>query len=199
MSLYDHTAGDWDGAVTVATAPANGATSIALVCTTGDTFLTGDVFSIADVYATNPETDRVTTRATTKQFVATADATGAGSAATVSFQPAMIFSGHYQNIDSQPAVSAALTLFPGTASPSGKSGKQALAMGNKAFGLVGCRLELPTAVEMKSQTQDPDSGIALRFIRQWDNPNSRMTNRFDVMIGFGPLYADNCAVRLLCA
>jgi len=203
MSLYDHTAGTWAGAVTVASAPTEGSNSLSLTCTTGDTFKAGDVIAIANVYAVNPETGRITTRGTTKQFVILADVTGAASAATVTVSPAFISTGHYQNIDSLPAVSAALTLFPGTSSPSGKSGKQglALSLGDSAgaFALVGCKLELPTAVEMKSQTQDPESGISVRFVRQWDNINSRMTNRFDVMIGFGNLYPDNCSVRYLSA
>ena len=203
MSLYDHTAGTWAGAVSVASQPTEGSNSLSLTCTTGDTFKAGDVISIASVYAVNPQTGRVTTRGTTKQFVILADVTGAASAATVTVSPAFISTGHYKNIDALPAAAASVTLFPGTSSPSGKSGKQGLALsmgdGAGAFALVGCKLELPTAVEAKSQTQDPDTGISVRFIRQWDNLNSRMTNRFDVMIGFGNLYPDNSAVRYLTA
>lgn len=199
MSLYNHTAGTWAGAVSVKTAPTEGANTIVLTCTTGDTFLQGDVIGIANVYAVNPSTRRVTTRATTKQFVNMSDQTGASSEATLTVSPAFISTGQYQNIDALPAVGAAVTLFPGTTSPSGKSGKQALALSSDAFAIVGCKLELPDAVEMKSQTQDPESGISVRFIRQWDNRTSRMTNRFDVMIGFGNLYQDECSVRMLCA
>ena len=200
MSLYSHTAGTWAAGVTVATAPVSGANTLAVTCTTGDTFLAGDVIGIASVYAVNPSTRRITTRATTKQFVVMADVTGAASAATLTVSPAFIGPGsQYQNVDALPAVGAALTLFPGTTSPNAKTGKQALALSDDAFAIVGCKLEMPKAVEVASQTQDPDSGISVRFIRQWDNVQSRMTNRFDVMIGFGNLYNDECAVRLLCA
>lgn len=203
MSLYEHTAGTWAGAVSVATAPTEGASTIALTCTTGDTFLAGDVIGIASVFAVNPQTGRITTRATTKQYVNMTDVTGAASAATLTVSPAFNSTGHYKNINALPAVGATVTLFPGTSSPSAKTGKQGLALsagdGVGAFALVGCKLELPTAVEAKSQTQDPESGISVRFVRQWDNLNSRMTNRFDVMIGFGNLYPDSCAVRFLTA
>jgi len=199
MSLYDHTAGTWQGAVSVNTAPTEGSNTIIVNCTTGDTFKDGDVFGAANCYAVNPSTRRTATRANTAQFRVVGDVTATGSTATLTVFPAFIATGQYQNIDSLPAISAALTLFPGTTSPNGKSGKQALALSSDAFAIVGCKMELPTAVEMKSQTQDPDSGISVRFIRQWDNPTSRMTNRFDVMIGFGELYANECSVRLLCA
>lgn len=197
MSLYDHTAGTWAGAVSVNTIPTEGTNTIVVNTTNGDTFKDGDVIGIAAVYAVNPATRRTTTRATTKQFRIVGDVTATGATATLTVFPAFRASGHYQNIDALPAGSAALTLFPGTTSPNGKSGKQSLALSSDAFAIVGCKLELPQAVEMKSQTQDPDSGISVRFVRQWDNPTSRMTNRFDVMIGFGELYADECAVRLL--
>lgn len=197
MSLYDHTAGTWAGAVSVNTVPTEGANTLVVNCANGDTFKDGDVISIAAVYAVNPSTRRVTTRATTKQFRIVGNVTASAATATLTLFPAFQAAGHYQNIDALPAGSAALTLFPGTTSPNGKSGKQSLALSSDAFAIVGCKLELPQAVEMKSQTQDPDSGISVRFVRQWDNPTSRMTNRFDVMIGFGELYADECSVRLL--
>jgi hypothetical protein len=46
MSLKSHTAGTWAGAVTLSSAVANGATSLAVTCTTGDTFKKGDVIGL---------------------------------------------------------------------------------------------------------------------------------------------------------
>jgi hypothetical protein len=50
-----------------------------------------------------------------------------------------------------------------------------------------------------SQKRDPETGIAIRFIRAFDPVQSRMINRWDVVYGFGAMYPDNCAVRILCA
>ncbi|MDO8630029.1 MAG: P22 phage major capsid protein family protein, partial [Phycisphaerales bacterium] len=55
MSLYQHTAGTWAGAVTVNGANQSGSALIR-TCTTGDTFNQGDVISIAGRYAVNPAT-----------------------------------------------------------------------------------------------------------------------------------------------
>lgn len=201
MSLYTHTAGTWQGAVTVNTAPSNGDSVLVVNCTSGDTFYPGDKFGIASVYATNPMTRRITTTATTKTFTVTGDAviTATASTATIPISPAIYGPGSpYQNVSALPAVSAGLTLFPGTSSPNGKQGKVGLAIHPDAFALVGVKLETPKAVEMASQTRDPESGISVRFVKAWDPVQSKMIHRFDVLMGFGSLYSDNCAVAVLC-
>ena len=189
MSLYRHTAGTWATAVTVTTAPANGATSVVLTCTTGDTFKKGDKIAFGSVLPVHPLTKR-TFGAAEKTFTITADVTGAGSAATISVSPAIYFSGPYQNVDSQPLAAAALTLWPGTTSPNGKVGNVGLALPKNAFALVGLELEEFTDVEMCSQKRDPDSGIAVRFIAASDPRASKRIRRFDVCIGFGNFYND---------
>ena len=201
MSLYSHTAGTWSGAVSLASAvTTQGATSLSVTCTTGDTFKKGDVIGIASCYAVNPSTRRRTTTATTMQVVVTQDVTGAASAATVQIYPPLYGPGsQYQNVDALPAASATLTLFPGTSSPNGKSGIQGLAIHEQAFALVGVKLESPKATEVTSQTRDPETGIAVRFVRMFDPQQSKMINRFDTLGGFGVLYGDNCCTRVLCA
>jgi len=195
MSLYSHTAGTWASTVETSSAGQSGG-SLALTATTGDTFLKGDVFNIAGVFNVNPKTRRST--GVLKQFVITADVTAAASAATITFQPAIVGPGtQYQNVSALPANGADLTLFPGTSSPNGKAGTNGLAIHRDAFALVGVKLETPKAVELSSQTRDPQTGIAIRFVRMFDGQQSKMINRFDVLIGFGNLYADHCAVRAL--
>ncbi len=205
MSLYRHTAGTWAGAVTVTTAPANGATTLALTCTTGDTFMVGDKFSIANVLPVHPQTRR-TFGTSAKTFTCLGDGagntvTGASSAATITFSPAIYGpTSQYQNVDALPIATAALTLWPGTTSPNGKAGVVGVALHRNAFALVGAELEEPkdSSVELVAQKRDPDSGIAVRFIRQWDGRASKFINRFDVMIGYGSFYNDACAVAVAC-
>lgn len=196
MSLHRHTAGTWAGAVTINGASQSGS-SLVLTCTTGDTFKKGDVISIANVLPVNPATRR-TFGTTAKRFVVLADVTGVANAATISISPSIYGpSSNYQNVDALPANAAALTLFPGTGSPNGKAGVNSLALSRDAFALVGVKLEVPKACEMASQTRDPDTGISVRFVRMFDPQQSKMVNRFDVLIGFGRLYSDSCAVRVL--
>lgn len=199
QSLYTHTAGTWAGAVTVTSINAAG-DQLTVVCTTGDTFNRGDVFTVDLVKQVNPSTRRVSPGGQLKNILVTQDTVGVGAAATLNIYPALLGPGsQYQNVDALPVAAAALTLFPGTVAPNGKSGAQGLFIHEDAFALVGIPLEKPKAVEISQQSRDPDTGIAIRFVRAWDPVESKMINRFDCMIGFGVLYGDNCCVRLQCA
>jgi len=200
MSLYSHTAGTWGGTVEIATAPVSGATTLALTVTAADTFKKGDIINIAAVKPVNPETKR-TYGSALKTFVVTADHTvpSATTTATISISPAIYGpDSPYQNVDALPLAGADLTLFPGTSSPNGKVGTSGLLLTTDAFALVGVAMELPTqGAEVAVQKRDPESGLAVRFIRQFDPYQSKMINRFDVLMGFGSLYSDNSAVRIL--
>jgi hypothetical protein len=198
MSLYSHTAGSWQGTVEVYGANQSGS-SLIITSTAGDTLKNGDVFNIVGVYNVNPATRRST--GVLKQFVYTGPdvtLTGGAGGDTISISPAIVGPGsQYQNVDALPADGADMTLFPGTVNPNGLSGTQGLALHRDAFALVGVELESPKAVEMCKQTRDPDTGLSVRFIKAFDPVQSRMIHRFDVLLGFGNLYNDECAVRVL--
>lgn len=198
MSLRTHTAGTWAGSVSLASAVANGDSSLSVTCTTNDTFLKGDVIGLGGVYRVNPVTREVTENTNTMTVTVAADATGAASAATVQIKEKLYFSGPYQNINTQPAASATLTLFPGTSSPSGKTGKQALAFTRDAFAGISLPLPMPKNEEVVSQQTDPETGISIAFIRSFDARDRKWINRFDVLLGFGRLHADLAAMRILC-
>ncbi len=194
--LYSHTAGTWASTVTTTGANQSGS-SLLITATAGDTFNVGDVFNILLVNNANPVTRRSVGRL--KQFTVTQPLTAAGGGADVlNFYPPIEGPGsQYQNVDALPGALAALTLFPGTASPNAKVGIQGLALTKNAFALVGVKLETPTSQEMASQMRDPVTGLAVRFVRSWDQPTSSMRNRLEMVVGFGNLYADNCAVRVM--
>lgn len=199
MSLKRHVAGTWAGAVTIDTTSALSGNTLIVACTTGDTFNAGDVFSIASVNQVNPMTREVLTTQV-KEFVVLQSTVGASSLATLVISPSIYGPGsQYQNVDALPVAAAALTLFPGTSNPNGKSGAQGLALHPDAFALASVKLESPEAVEVISQKRDPETGIGIRFIRAFDPVQSRMINRWDMVYGFGAMYPDNCAVRILCA
>jgi hypothetical protein len=200
MSLWRFTAGTQAGATTVNTGnPNNGGNQIGLNSTAGDTFNPGDVFNIANVNQVNPRTRR-TLSTTQKQFVVLQPylAIGAGNAADyVIVSPAIFGPGsQYQNVDNVPVNGATVTPWPGTTSPNGKSSATALVIHGDAFGVAGIKLEEPRATEMTTQTRDPETRMALRFIRMFDPVQSKMINRWDSVGGFGQLYSDSCAVKI---
>lgn len=200
MSLYDHTAGTWAGAVSVNTTMTSGTNTLIVTCTSGDTFKKGDIIGIASVYNTNPLTRRTSSTAATATFAVAADVTATATSATITLVDTVYGPGsQYQNVNRLPTAADVITLFPGTSSPNGKFGKQGLYFNKGAFALVGVKLETPKAVEMASQSRDPETGISVRFVRMFDPQQSKMINRFDVLMGFGQLRPRNCAVRVLSA
>lgn len=199
-SLYTHTAGTWAGAVTLSSAVANGATSIAVTCTTGDTFLKGDKIGIGSVYPVNPVTRVAAQKSRTYNVTVAQDTTGVASAATIPINETIYFTGPYQNVDSQPANGATLTLWPGTASPNGKSGKIGLALHTDAFGFVGLPLPMPKKEEVVGEAYDEETGLWLGFIRAFDPRSRSWINRMDSgLFGFGRLHVEPCAVAVACA
>jgi hypothetical protein len=200
MSLKTHTAGTWQGAVTLNGAHANGATALAVSCTSGDTFVKGDSIGIAAVYAVNPLTRERAQSDTTYTVTVAETTTATAATATVPIQETLYFSGQNQTIDAQPLNGATLTLFPGTTSPNGKSGKQGLALvKDLAFACVCLPLPMPTKEEVVSSAYDDETGLWVGFIRSFDVKERKWINRFDTgLIGFGRLYPESASGRILC-
>jgi hypothetical protein len=195
-SLFQHTIGTAaTGGVTVTGANQSG-NVLSVSGTNGQTFKQGDKFSIANVNGVNPTTRRAGTMGA-QNFTVLSDLTLTGGTDSLNISPAIYGPGsQYQNVDALPVNGAAFTIWPGTAAPSGKVGTVSLGLSKFAFAMSGGKLEVPKAVERAEQTEDPDTGMAVRFVRAWDQRESKMTNRFDMCLGFGNLYNDNGAVAV---
>lgn len=197
QSLDSHTAGTWAAAVTVNGANQSG-TSIAITATANDTFKKGDKVSFLNVNLVNPMTRRIPGKKTAKVFTVTQDLTaiGAGNAADLLqiLPPIYGPTSQYQNVDALPTSGAALTLWPGTASPNGQVGTVGLQLTRDAFAIVGAKLYVPQAVEKAGAAQDPDTGLSIRKVKAWDPVRSVQINRMDSLFGLGILYQDNGAV-----
>ena len=180
QSIGQHTTGVTPTAPIVATTvSAEGSTSLAISFTSGSpTFKVGDIFTIANVFAVNPQTRQTT--GSLQQFVVTADVTvSSTTTATLSISPAIYTSSNaLATVNSFPQASAALTFLGGsnTAYP------QNLIYHKDAISLATADLLLPQGVDMASR--QVHNGISLRIVRQYDINNDRMPCRIDVLYGF---------------
>lgn len=179
QSIKQHTTGTRTGAHTVTTTVATqGASTIAITGTGSQIIKKGDVFTIASVFAVNPQTREST--GSLQQFVATADATATGGAYTVSVSPAIFTASQaLATVDSFPQASAVVT-FLGSAST---QYPQNLIYHKDAITFATADLVMPQGVDMASR--QVHNGISMRIVRQYDINNDRMPCRIDVLYGFG--------------
>jgi hypothetical protein len=180
QSISQHTTGVTPTAPIVATAPtAEGTTSLAISFTSGSpTFKIGDVFTIANVYAVNPQTRQST--GSLQQFVVTADLTiSSTTTGTLTVSPAMYTSANaLATINAFPAASAALTFLGGSAT----AYPQNLIYHKDAITFATADLLLPQGVDMASR--QVHNGISMRIVRQYDINNDRLPCRIDVLYGY---------------
>jgi hypothetical protein len=178
QSIKQFTTGTRTGSHTVTSAvTAQGSTTILITGTGSQTIKQGDVFTVAGVYAINPQTREST--GSLQQFVATADATASSGAYTVSVSPAMYTSSQaLATVDSFPQASAVVT-FLGSAST---QYPQNLIYHKDAITFATADLLMPQGVDMASR--QVHNGISMRIVRQYDINNDRLPCRIDVLYGF---------------
>jgi hypothetical protein len=164
------------GNTTSAAVTAEGATSIALTVASGVTIKQGDVFTVADCFAVNPQTREST--GSLFQFVAVADATAVSTAVTVTVAPMYSASNALATVDSLPGNSKAV-VFVGAAST---QYAQNLVYHKDAITFATADLLLPQGVDMAARAVH--NGISLRIVRQYDINNDRLPCRIDVLYGF---------------
>ena len=181
QSIKQHTTGAWGTAITVtSTITAEGTSSIGLSFTgSSKTWNVGDIFTIANVYAVNPQTRETT--GSLQQFTVTAAATGS-STTTVSVSPAIYTPNNaLATVDSFPVAGAVVTMF-GAAST---QYAQNLVYHKDAITFATADLLLPQGVDMASR--QVHNGISLRVVRQYDINNDRLPCRIDVLYGFATI------------
>ena len=183
QSIVNHTTGSRAGTILVnETVATQGQATITLDGLTSTTTVTvGDVFTIAGVFAVNPQT-RLST-GSLQQFVVTAAQTASGGdMANMAISPPMYTAANaLATIDAFPANNAAVT-FVGTAST---VYPQNLVYHKNAITLATADLLLPQGVDMASR--QVHNGISMRIVRQYDINNDRMPCRVDVLYGFATI------------
>ena len=162
------------------------------IINTGTTVLkTGDVFTIADVYAVNPVSGSSTGQL--RQFVVTADASNADDSAagavTLYIEPGFVATGAYKTIDTLPAAAAAVTMVGEANEPYPIN----MAFHKNAFALVMVPLQVPADTWSSTAT---DSGFSIRVLKDYDVDTDEEIIRLDVLYGVKTLYPElACRIR----
>jgi hypothetical protein len=178
QSIKQHTTGSWGTSITVtSTVSTQGSTSLGISFTgSSKTWNVGDVFTVAGVYAVNPQTREST--GSLQQFVVTA-ATSGSSTATLTVSPAMYTADQaLATIDAFPQASAVVTMLGSSAS----TYAQNLVYHKDAITFATADLLLPQGVDMAARAVH--NGISMRVVRQYDINNDRMPCRIDVLYGY---------------
>ncbi len=182
QNVAQHTTGDWGTTITSTNTSADGDATLAISFTgSSKTWKAGDVFTIASVYAVNPE--NFTSTGSLQQFVVTANTTGS-STATLSISPTIQSTGAYQTVSALPAATATITML-GSANTANYA--QNLAFHRDAFTLVTADLQLPPGNGIASRKVM--DGISMRIWRQGDIFNDMVPCRIDVLYGWKTLRA----------
>jgi hypothetical protein len=180
QSIKQHTTGTRaaTGNTTGAAVTTEGASTLTLTVGSGELIAVGDVFTIADCYAVNPQTREST--GSLFQFVALASSTST-TTATVTVAPMYSAAHALATMLTLPATSKAV-VFVGTAST---QYPQNLVYHKDAITFATADLLLPQGVDMAARAVH--NGISLRVVRQYDINNDRMPCRIDVLYGFSTI------------
>lgn len=145
----------------------------------------GDVFTIAGVYAVNPETKQ--RYSSLQQFVCTANTSANGSGnATVPVSPTPITSGARQNCEIVNPGAGKAVVFEGLggSGPANAVIPQPIAYHRDAFTFVTADLEQPKNAEAAREVYD---GISISYVRDFNITNREHPARIDVLFGFTAL------------
>lgn len=180
QSIKNHTCGTRaaTGNTTGAAVTTEGATTLTLTVGSGETINPGDVFTIADCYAVNPQTREST--GSLFQFVAISSST-VTTTATVTVAPMYSASQALATVNALPGNGKAV-VFVGAAST---QYSQNLVYHKDAITLATADLVMPQGVDMASR--QVHNGISLRIVRQYDINNDRMPCRVDVLYGYSTI------------
>jgi hypothetical protein len=150
----------------------------------------GDVITIADVYAVNPQTRQST--GALAQFVVMADVNAGASTgpATITIDRGLYASGQYQNVTALPADGAAIKTFGEVTTLKNIICPQNMVFHKDAF-VLGCAdLVLPKGMDMAARASDPESGLSISLVRGFDIVNHRTLTRLDILFGWKCVYPE---------
>jgi len=171
--------------------PLGGAPAVTVANQTGLTLLTsgwtaaaalrlkkGDLFTLPTVFAVNPISGAV--GSDLQKFVVTADTSSdAGGLASIPIYPPINATGATRTVSNSPAAGALLTII-GTAN---QLTAQSIAFHESAFVIGMAPLVVPKGIHFGASQSDPDSGVSIRMISDYDILNDLFITRCDVLYG----------------
>jgi hypothetical protein len=181
QSIKQHLTGSWGTSITVTSTVSTQGQATLPISFTGSskTWNVGDVFTIAGVYAVNPQTREST--GSLQQFTVTA-ATSGSSTATLNISPALYTADQaLATVDAFPQANAVVTMVGSAAT----SYPQNLVYHKDAITFATADLLLPQGVDMAARAVH--NGISLRVVRQYDINNDRLPCRIDVLYGYSAI------------
>jgi len=172
--------------LTLASNPAEEATSVSLTAATPGTLVEGDIISFAVCNAVNPVNRQDLGYAA--QFVVTAT-TSVTTATSVPISPALksSASGAYQNVTALPTTGSDVVTLVGSHDAN-------LAFQRNAFALVSVPFQAPDGASWSESVEY--QGISLTMVKAFDVVNYREIVRLDTMYGWKATYPD-LACRVL--
>lgn len=182
-AIQSFTAGTYGGTPLVNGAGQTGNSLITNGWTATTTSLNvGDTFTIANVFAVNPQTQISTGKLA--NFVVTAQTVtdGAGNS-TIAFAAfdgkGLTPSGQFQNVTAAPAVNSAITI---TSGASGQTSRQSLLYDKNAITFACVPMAKPAGNNCEyGKATDKMSGLAVSMITQYDAKTNQTMSRFDVL------------------
>ena len=185
QNIVNTTVGAQGGSPVITTnASQTGTTLLTTGWTASTTVLgVGDLFTIAGVYKVNPITKQSTN--VLQQFVVgntVTSGSGAG-AASITISPSIIVSGPTQTVSASPGSGAVITVV-GTG---GYTCANNLLYDKRAFTLGCADMEMPEGVHFAARATDPESGLSIRIVRQYDINSDTIPCRLDLLYGWAAL------------
>jgi hypothetical protein len=154
----------------------------------------GDTFTIAGVFAVNPQNRQAYGTNKLRSFVVkSAVSVASGSSVSVTVSPAVITGGQFQNVTIPTTSATAAVTFFGSqynASGNGIVSPQNIVMHKNAYTLAMADLELPEGVHFAGRASDKEIGLSMRVVRQYTINNDSIPTRVDVLYGWAPLYQE---------
>jgi hypothetical protein len=169
--------------------------TITLTNSQGITLNQGDSFTIAGVFATNPQNRRSYGRL--RSFVVNSTVTAAAGTFAVNVSPAIITAGQFQNVVVT-ATSGTATVTPFNIQLTAAAAivsPQNIIYHRNAFTMACADLLLPDGVHFAGRASDKQTGLSIRVVRQYTINNDALPCRLDVLYGWAPLYPE-CACRV---
>jgi len=170
----------------------NGWTITTTTLNVGDTFTIGTANTANAVNSVNPQTRQSTGKL--QNFVVTTKTVTDGSGnSTISFSPAIVPSGQFQNVTQAAPNGAAITVTSGT---SGQTSRQSILYDKNAITFACVPQAKPAGGNFEySRATDKMSGLAISAITQYDAKTNQVATRFDVLYAWLLSYPE-LAVRL---